>query len=160
MRKERISFSITKHICLQQAFMVHYHGVCTQAVPAPTLMLDLRVGRSAVGCVLRGSPSGRPYKGCPCKVQGGTTRWCRWWQWWQWWQWCQVQGGTWELQRGVVICCGERLNMKVSVGPINTNLQLVPNARSACTQWYCLLLFGQMGGGVHVLKYILLIPFE
>ena len=28
------------------------------------------------------------------------------------------------------------------------------------TQWYCLLLLGQRGRGVHVLKYILLIPFE
>ena len=28
------------------------------------------------------------------------------------------------------------------------------------TQLYCLLLLGQRGGGVHVLKYILLIPFE
>ena len=30
----------------------------------------------------------------------------------------------------------------------------------AHTQWHCLLLLGQRGGGVHVLKYILLIPFE
>ena len=31
----------------------------------------------------------------------------------------------------------------------------------AHTQLYCLLLLlGQRGGGVHVLKYILLIPFE
>ena len=30
----------------------------------------------------------------------------------------------------------------------------------AHTQWHCLLLLGQRGGGVHVLKYILLIPFD
>ena len=30
----------------------------------------------------------------------------------------------------------------------------------AHTQLYCLLLLGQRGGGVHVLKCILLIPFE
>ena len=30
----------------------------------------------------------------------------------------------------------------------------------AHTQWHCLLLLGQRGGVVHVLKYILLIPFE
>ena len=30
----------------------------------------------------------------------------------------------------------------------------------AHTQWHCLLLLGQRGGGVHVLKCILLIPFE
>ena len=30
----------------------------------------------------------------------------------------------------------------------------------AHTQCHCLLLLGQRGGGVHVLKYILLIPFE
>ena len=30
----------------------------------------------------------------------------------------------------------------------------------AHTQWHCLLLLGQRGGGVHALKYILLIPFE
>ena len=30
----------------------------------------------------------------------------------------------------------------------------------AHTQWPCLLLLGQRGGGVHVLKYILLILFE
>ena len=30
----------------------------------------------------------------------------------------------------------------------------------AHTQMYCLLLLGQRGGGVHVLKCILLIPFE
>ena len=31
---------------------------------------------------------------------------------------------------------------------------------NAHTQWYCLLLLGQRGGVVHVLKCILLIPFE
>ena len=30
----------------------------------------------------------------------------------------------------------------------------------AHTQWHCLLLLGQRDGGVHVLKCILLIPFE
>ena len=30
----------------------------------------------------------------------------------------------------------------------------------AHTQWHCLLLLGQRGGGVYVLKYIFLIPFE
>ena len=30
----------------------------------------------------------------------------------------------------------------------------------AHTQWHCLLLPGKRGGGVHVLKYILLNPFE
>ena len=30
----------------------------------------------------------------------------------------------------------------------------------AHTQWHCLLLLGQRGGGVHVRKCILLIPFE
>ena len=35
MRKERISFSITNHICLQQAFMVH----CTWCVHSPLSLL-------------------------------------------------------------------------------------------------------------------------
>ena len=44
MRMEGVSFPITNHICLQQAFMVYCtygHGVCTKLFPAPTLALDL-----------------------------------------------------------------------------------------------------------------------
>ena len=72
--KGKVSFSITNHICLQMAFMVHCTW-CVHSVPAP---------------------------------------------------------------------CSH------------------PSARSACThtQWHSLLLLGQRGGGVHVLKYTLLIPFE
>ena len=75
MRKERISFSITKHVCLQQTFMVH----------------------------------------------------CTW---------------PWFMH---------------SVCPYSYTLGLDLHAH---TQWHCLLLLRQRGGGVHVLKYILHFPFE
>ena len=38
MRKERISFSITNRLSW---FIAHGQGVCTQSVPAPTLVLGL-----------------------------------------------------------------------------------------------------------------------
>ena len=76
MRKEMISFSVANHniyaISRPACFIARDHGVCTQYVPAPTLVLDLH----------------------------------------------------------------------------------------AHTQWHCLLLPGQRGGGVHVLKFIHLIHFE
>ena len=49
-------------------------------------------------------------------------------------------------------------------GPLHMACALCPCSLAldlhAHTQWHCLLLLGQRGGGVHVLKYILLIPFE
>ena len=56
---------------------------------------------------------------------------------------------SWSIAHGHGVCT-------LSLLPAPT---LVLNLH-AHTQWYCMLLLGHRGGGVHVLKYILLNPFE
>ena len=55
----------------------------------------------------------------------------------------------WSIAHGPGVCT---LSLLHAITPV---LDL-----HAHTQWHCLLLLGQRGGGVHVLKCILLIPFE
>ena len=55
---------------------------------------------------------------------------------------------SWSIAHGHSVCT---LSVPVSTPALDLHSH---------TQWYCLLLLGQRVGGVHVLKYILFIPFE
>ena len=60
----------------------------------------------------------------------------------------RLQQASWSIAYGHGVC--------IQSVPAPT----LPLDLHAHTEWHCLLLIGQRDGGVHVLKYILLIPFE